>query len=138
MTILKEAKLRRQFDLPEEDVDFLDAQKWVWETAVLNGVQWLLVHDFKLPKGFTVKSATLGIRIVPGYPAAALDMVYVCPPLSRMDGGGIGALSLCSIDGRDFQQWSRHYAAAHPWRPDVDNVSSHLRAAEEWFQKAVK
>lgn len=137
MSAMRQQALRRQFLLPEDDIDFLDAHGWPWETITAAGVQWLLVHDFPLPKGFNVPHATVGIRIVPGYPAAALDMVYVSPPLHRHDGHAIGALSLFSVEGQEYQQWSRHYAPSNPWRPDIDNIASHLHAAEEWFRKAV-
>ena len=132
-----QATLRRKFSLPEEDIDYLDAQGCQWEAAVLDGVQWVFVHDYLLPKGFDVERVSLGLRIVPGYPSAALDMVYVCPAVSRADGRPIGALSMTSLDGRPFQQWSRHYTPARPWRPDIDNLGSHLRAIEEWFRKAL-
>ncbi|MDB4875599.1 MAG: hypothetical protein JWM41_2045 [Gemmatimonadetes bacterium] len=138
MSTSTSAALRRQFALPEDDVDALDAWGLVWETAVIDGVQWLFLTDFPVPDGFNVSRVTLAVRIIPGYPAAALDMLYVLPAIVRADGKAIPALTLTSIEGRTFQQWSRHYTAEHPWRPDVDNVSSHLRAGEEWFRKALR
>lgn len=129
---------RREFVLPEDDVEYLTGLGLPWDAVVEGGAQWLLVHGYALPLGFNVAAATLGIRIVPGYPAAALDMIYVSPPLSRLDNGAIGALSPCSICGAQFQQWSRHYTPANPWRPNLDSVGSHLRAAEEWFRKAAR
>jgi hypothetical protein len=131
------ADLRRQFQLPEEDVEFLDGLGLNWETICDGGVQWLVVHNYPLPVGFNVPQATLLIRIVPGYPAAALDMVYVHPPLNRTDNRGIRAVSGTSIAGLSCQQWSRHYNPAHPWRPNIDSVGSHLHAAEEWFRRAL-
>ena len=68
------AQSRRQFLLPEEDVEFLDGLGLDWEAVVEGGAQWLLIHHYPLPRGFNVLAATLGVRIVPGYPAAALDM----------------------------------------------------------------
>lgn len=131
-------RLRRNFSLPEEDTEGLDAAGLPWETIIDNGSQWLLVHEWILPGGFTVTSATLALRIVPGYPSAALDMVYVHPRLMRTDGRSIAGLSDTVIDGRTFQQWSRHYTPQNPWRPDVDSVGTHLRAIASWFARAVK
>lgn len=133
-----EAPPRREFLLPEEDAEFLDSRFPRWETLSRSGTQWLMIYDAALPSGFLVDSATLAIRIIPGYPTAALDMVYVSPPLARRDGKAIPALAPTSIDGCVFQQWSRHYSSAHPWRPDIDNIESHLRAIEEWFQRALR
>lgn len=130
--------LRRQFILPEDDVQFLDSRASPWEAAMIGGVQWVLITGISLPSGFNVSEVTVAIRIIPGYPAAALDMVYVSPLLSRQDTKPIPGLSPTSLDGQQFQQWSRHYSPAHPWRADIDNIESHLRAAEEWFERAAR
>lgn len=136
MSVGSGLSVRREFALPEDDQEFLDGLNLRWELVLDGGVQWLLLYEFPLPPGFNVQSVTMAIRIIPGYPAAALDMVYVSPPLGRVDGKPIPALSLCSIVGSQFQQWSRHYTAVHPWRPNIDSIASHIRAAEEWFKKA--
>lgn len=130
--------LRRQFVLPDDDVEFLNGLGLDWETIIDNGVQWLLLIGFSIPPGYNVTRATLAIRIVPGYPAAALDMIYVNPPLRRTDGAAVRALTPCSIAGIEYQQWSRHYTAANPWRPNTDCIATHLHAAEEWFRKGAQ
>ena len=129
-------KLRREFDLPEDDVRALDTLGYEWETIVVGGVQWLLVRDWLVPMGLSSRFVTAAVRIVPGYPAAALDMIYVSPPLRRNDGVAIAAVSEFLLDGTTYQQWSRHYTAANPWRVGLDDVTSHLRAAEEWLRRA--
>ena len=129
--------LRRMFSLPEEDIETLEAMGLPWECTVENATQWLLIHDWLLPGGFTAVRATIAIRIVAGYPSAALDMVYVHPRLARADGRPIGGLSDSVVDGKTFQQWSRHYTPANPWRPGVDSIVTHLRAIASWFAKAV-
>jgi hypothetical protein len=129
--------LRREFQLPEEDAETLDATGLLWETVKVGGVQWLLIQGWPIPAGFNVQRVTLGIRVVQGYPAAALDMVYVHPPLKRAQGGAIAAVTETVVDGRVFQQWSRHFSPENPWRPDVDNVGTFLRLASTWFEKAV-
>lgn len=136
MTATASLGLRRQFTLPAEDAEWLDALALPWETVTDVGAQWLFVRDWSLPPGFTTATATLGVRIVPGYPSAALDMVYVHAPLVRSDGRAITAVGDCAVDGRTYQQWSRHYTPANPWRPDIDCVATHLHAADEWFRRA--
>src|SRR4051812_46488219 len=108
--------LRREFDLPEDDRRALDAQGYEWEALVVGGVQWILIRDWPVPGGFSSRFVTAAVRIVPGYPAAALDMIYVSPPLKRNDGVAIAAVSEFLLDGATYQQWSRHYTAANPWR----------------------
>jgi len=127
---------RREFQLPEDDVTALDALDYFWETIVVGGVAWLLVHDWPVPAGFNAARVTAAIRLVAGYPAAALDMIYFHPPLRRQDGRAILAISELLLDGTTYQQWSRHYTPANPWRVGVDDVASHLRAAEEWLRRA--
>jgi hypothetical protein len=129
--------LRRQFRLPSEDSEALDALGLAWEAVVDGGTQWLFIRDWPLPPGFTTTVVTLGVRIVQGYPSAALDMVYVHPPLARASGGPLGAVTDTVIDGRTFQQWSRHYSPQNPWRPDVDSIATHLRLIDTWFARAV-
>ncbi len=132
------AALRREFLLPEDDVAGLNALGYRWETIIASGGSWLLVHDWPIPPGFTATHVTAAIRIVSGYPAAALDMIYLHPPIRRSDGRPIPAVSDCLLDGTTYQQWSRHYTPANPWRIGLDDVVSHLRAAEEWLRRAAQ
>jgi hypothetical protein len=62
-------------------------------------------------------------------------MVYVLPHLARKDGVGINNLSGQSIDGTDWQRWSRHRTGANPWRPGVDDLSTHLFLVDDWFAR---
>jgi hypothetical protein len=75
----------------------------------------------------------MAIRMIAGYPTAGLDMVYFNPPLSRADQLPIGALSNYPLDGKTYQQWSRHRTQANPWRADVDNLSTHVPLADFWL-----
>jgi len=132
-----EAELRRDFQLPEEDLEALDAFGCRWESVRIASVNWLFLHRVKVPSGFTLDEVTLAIRVVPNYPAAALDMAYVFPALKRQDGRPIPALSDFMLDGKLFQQWSRHYTNVNPWRVGVDGIGSHLRAVEEWWHREI-
>ncbi len=140
--------LRRQFDLPEEDVEALDVRGLRWETVLLTEVGqeaqafWVFIHEFPLPKGYAglsptgtpvpLDKATVGIRVT-GYPGGALDMAYFCPPLSRADGCTINNLGDMPLGGQTFQQWSRHYTPANPFRVGIDTIGTHLNLVEEWL-----
>lgn len=126
---------RREFELPSFDVNYLEATSLVWETVVEGGARWLFLHERPIFAGYNVAKALTAIRIVPSYPEAQIDMAYFHPPLVRSDGRGINNLSPITIDGKQFQQWSRHRTGESPWRPGEDDVSSHLALVDGWLEK---
>jgi hypothetical protein len=135
-TTAPQTGLRREFQLPEDDVAALNALGNPWEAVIFGTASWLFIHEWRVPAGFSAPQVTAAIRIVPGYPAAALDMIYVYPALERLDRRVVAGLSMLLLDGKSYQQWSRHYTPTNPWRLGVDDVASHLRAAEEWLRRA--
>lgn len=125
--------IRREFELPDEDVCELEARCLDWETVLDARNHWLFVHRRRTPSVFNETEVTLAVLIPVGYPTTALDMVFVHPPLTRRDGQPIAATSQRAIAGVDFQQWSRHRTGENPWREGVDNVCTQLDLADEWF-----
>jgi len=126
---------RREFQLPTDDLAHLDKSYPSWH-AVKQGAMWLLVDKVPLPEGFTVRDVTVALRIEPGYPDAQIDMAYFFPAIIRKDGKAIPATeSFEVIDGRSFQRWSRHRTAENPWRPGIDDVSTHLTQVHFWMEK---
>jgi hypothetical protein len=124
---------RRQFQLPEADVEGLEAAGLQWETI---GAGWLLVHGYGLPGGYNVDRASLALQIPGGYPTTSLDMVFFNPILSRRDGRPIPATqAIMHIDGANWQRWSRHYSPAHPWIPGEYNVITHLALVRHWLER---
>lgn len=117
-------EMRMQFNLPEEDVNFLDSLGLPWET-LKEGHHWLLIHDYPLPEGYKLKSTMIGLRLE-GYPTSQIDMAYFWPALQRKDEREIKALAMIPLDGKQFQQWSRHRTANNPWIPGDDNIQTHL------------
>lgn len=127
--------MRRQFSLPEADEQFLDSLGLTWETVILNGAQWLILHNYSVPAGYNHTPVFLAVRISPGYPDTQLDMVYFSPPLARADGKVIGALTTLMLDGKTYQQWSRHRTGANPWRPGDDDLSTHMELVRHWLER---
>lgn len=119
-------KVRRDFKLPEEDVDCLDALAYKWETVVDGGTKWLIVYGYPIPDGYNHRTADLALRIPPSYPDDQIDMVYFSPGLALTNGRTIRQLSASTIDGKPYQQWSRHRTGANPWRAGLDGVGTHL------------
>ncbi|MFT3938236.1 E2/UBC family protein [Rhodopseudomonas sp.] len=127
--------LRRQFDLPPEDIKFLDDYGLPWET-VIDGSMWVLIHDFPTPPGYNHAKVTAAVRIETGYPNAELHMVYFFPALLRRDGHPIRCTDAQQhLDGKNFQRWSRHRTAANPWRIGQDNLGNHVFLIEDWLER---
>lgn len=129
----EEIVLRREFELLEEDEAYLSTLQLPWEAAKLANQNWILVHNYPIPDGYNVKTASIAIRMIGSYPTSALDMVYFYPSLRRMDQQPVGALTDYPLDGKTYQQWSRHRTSANPWRADVDNLSTHIPLADFWL-----
>lgn len=132
--------MRRQFQLSQEDREYLEAHGFDWETVVENGVQWVIVRNFPIPHGYNHSSVSASVRIDPSYPDTQIDMVYFYPHLSRKDGKPIKALAQQQFDGQNWQRWSRHRTSKNPWRPGMDNLGTHLtlvtRLLEREFERA--
>ena len=127
--------LRRQFDLLSEDEQLLNDYGLPWETVV-DGSQWVLIHDFPTHEGYNHKTVTAAIRLETGYPNTPLDMVYFHPALVRLDGRPIGATqAVQQIAGISYQRWSRHRTAQNPWRPAIDSLGTHIVLIEDWLQR---
>lgn len=124
--------MRRQFVLPEEEVEGFAALYPDWETIAEGGKNWLLIRKFPVPAGYNVGAVDLAVQIHPGYPREKIDMIYTFPALSLISGRAIPAVEAREqIDGRAFQRWSRHY----PWNPLQHNIAIHLQFAADWLER---
>lgn len=126
--------MKRQFNLPEEDVEYLEASEYSWETIISNG-NWVVIHKYPVPEGYTIKEISLAFKIDAGYPNSQIDMVYFNPPLTRTDLKLIGALSVQQIDGKQWQRWSRHRTGANPWIVGVDCIATQLSLVDYWMER---
>lgn len=125
--------MRRQFQLPPEDIAALNGTGLEWETVLEGQVTWLVFPHFPVPSGYNHSVVSAALRIPPSYPDNQIDMVYFHPPLSLGSGRAIRQLSDVTFDGKTYQQWSRHRTAENPWRPDIDNVGTHLLLVKDWL-----
>ena len=129
---------RREAPALDQDRVFLDTYGLPWE-IVVDGSIWVLIHNFSLPKGYSSERVTLAIRLEGGYPLAALDMMYVHPHLTRLDGKLIGQANVVQhINGIPFQRWSRHRAPDNPWVPGQDSLETHIYLVEECFEAEMR
>lgn len=130
--------MKKDFQLPEEDVIFLDGLGLPWEAVNDQGMQWVIVHDYPVALGYNNQKVSVAIKIETGYPRAPLDMAYFFPALQRLDGKAINAISGQPIDGKQYQRWSRHRTGTNPWREGVDDLSTHLALVDFWFEQEFK
>ncbi len=141
---------RRMFDLPADDRRFLDETGRRWETVQGQAIAQAAIAQGGPPEkvscvvlygadvgcaGYNHNQVDMHVRIEGSYPDTHIDMVWVSPPLARLDGQPIGGLVEFQFDGRLWQRWSRHRTLANPWRPGVDNLETHLTLSREWFRQ---
>ena len=128
--------LHRDASLPATDIGYLDRVHPNWQLLREGNASWLLLPEFPIPSGYSQSGVTVALRIEPGYPDTALDMVYFSPFVSRKDGQAIGATEArASIGGREFQRWSRHRTAQNPWIPGEDDIQTHLLLVDHWLKR---
>lgn len=127
--------MRKQFQLPEEDEQGLAALGREWEALIDSSTKWLIVHGYPIPDGYNYRQACAALRIPPSYPDDQIDMVYFSPALALTTGKAIRQLTLVTLDGKQFQQWSRHRTPQNPWRPGLDNVSTHFLQVNNWLDR---
>ncbi|MCK1641295.1 hypothetical protein IVA95_27870 [Bradyrhizobium sp. 157] len=130
--------MRRAFQLAEEDEECLAALGLAWEAIIENGTKWLVFPEYPIPEGYNHRVTATALRIKPSYPDDDIDMVYFHPALALTSGKSIGRLTPHALDGKQYQQWSRHRTAANPWRPGLDNVCTHLLQVNSWLERELK
>lgn len=128
----------REFALLEDDESYLDSLGLQWETSISEGNRWLIVRNYPVPDGYTMKTVSLALMVSPTYPQAEIDMFYVHPHLHLTSGIEIPATQVSqAIVGISFQRWSRHRGAIKPWNPSTDNVVTHLAFVETALHKEI-
>jgi len=125
--------MRRQFQLPSYDHEYLDSFGGGWETIIDAQNQWIVIPGFDVPPGYNHTAVAVALILPATYPDVQIDMAYFSPHLQRADGKPINALSLQSLDGKSWQRWSRH-RAADGWRPGIDNIETHLLYVRAWLE----
>ncbi len=130
--------MRRQFSLPAEDLEWLDARGGEYElVASPEGLRVVLL-GVRVPAGYNVETVDLFFKIEPGYPDSQLDMVWFSPDLHLLSGKAIQALSPEVFDNKTWQRWSRHRTGVNPWRPGVDGLATQYALVQEWLERELR
>jgi len=127
---------RRDFQLPEADENFLVRLGLRWDAIQEANRRWVVIYDFPLPTGLTVRVADVAIEILAGYPPGPLDMAYFFPALGRSDGKAIPQTQAVEqIAGRSWQRWSRHRTAECPWVAGEDCLETHVEFVRVFLER---
>lgn len=127
--------MRRQFELGEEDKGNLEARGFQWEAVIEGNAKWLIILSYPIPAGYNHTSSNVALRIGPAYPDEQIDMASFFPALALTTGKNIKNLTELRIDGKPYQQWSRHRTKENPWQIGVDNIGTHLLAVDDWLRR---
>jgi hypothetical protein len=127
--------MRREFMISEEDQECLAGTGLDWEAIMEAKTMWLILRRFPIPAGYNTAAADAALRLPPSYPDDQIDMVYFFPNLALASGRPINRLTPLILEGKQYQQWSRHRTAANPWRPGVDNLCTHLLQVKNWLER---
>lgn len=132
------ANCRRDFSLLALDQAFLEESKFSYDLIKKGNQQWLIIHNYPIPVGYNVESANLALLLPSNYPDTQIDMAYFSPSLSLNSKKAIPQTQHnANINGKQYQRWSRHRTSANPWRPGVDDLSTHLRCVENWLLREI-
>jgi hypothetical protein len=129
--------VRRDFQMPEHDTEYLDSLGIAWDTIQEGPIQWLVLRQWPIADGYHQAAADVALKVEANYPDTQIDMAYFCPFLTPTSGCTIRQIEHKeTIEGRQWQRWSRHRTAANPWRPGVDCVATHMAQVKDWLVRA--
>lgn len=132
------ADVRRQFELPVVDLEYLDHRRLPWEAVIEGAVRWVILHEHPVSGGYSQTSVSAALQLSQSYPDTQIDMVYFYPHLTPTNGKAVGALSSRKFDGKTWQQWSRHRTAVNPWRRGYDCIETHVLLVDEWLDRELR
>ena len=130
--------LRRQFELPDFDLEYLDRRHLQWEAVIEGPMQWVVLHDHPVPGGYNHTSVSAALQLPQSYPDTQIDMVYFYPHLKLTNGRVAPRLSDHGFDGKIWQRWSRHRTGANPWRRGYDCIETHVMLIDEWLERDLR
>ena len=107
-----------------------------WETIV-DGSQWVLIHDFPTHEGYNHARVTAAIRMETGYPQhRAQHGVFLSGARAEgRQGRSAQREAMQALDGKTFQRWSRHRTPQNPWKTGRDNLGTHVILIEDWLER---
>lgn len=126
---------KREFLLSSQDESFLNSLELIWETVIDQNLHTVIIRGVKPPYGYNVDSVDIAMRLDQTYPRTQIDMAYFSPKLTRKDGKPINAVTDLMIEGKSYQQWSRHRTPDNPWREGIDCLETHYFFIMFWLER---
>ena len=119
--------------LLDEDYEQLRQRGLSWEEDAAK--RFLVFKGFPLPEGlYTQERADVLVQIPPNYNNDGIDMLWLSPRLTRVNGSEIprqmeyGSQYNLHHAGAEFCRWSRHWNQPHNrWRAGIDAVETIVR-----------
>lgn len=133
-------KQRIDFNLPDDDLEFLNSLDLKWEAIEESGQRAVIIYDFPFPSVFQPEKNDFKVKIPADYTSgAALDMFFTSKTASRKDGKQIQALTESTVFcQKPWWQWSRHYPAGTPWRPGINTLTTHINYMKYILEQEAK
>jgi len=122
--------MRRDFTPYVEDLEYLEGRGAPWEAVKVGSQLWYILHGYTPPRGYAPSNVLAAFRLPGAYPSTQIDMIYFYPHLTRLDGKGISKVTPLNLDGKNWQQWSRHRASPGDWQDGVDYLATHIAYIE--------
>jgi hypothetical protein len=110
--------------LLDSDIEYLEAKGWSYTSHENERPPLLVIHDYKLPPGFSHERVELLIEIPESYPDAKLDMFWIFPIVTLANGAAPPqSQERRQFDNKLWQRFSRHL---NNWRPESDSLQTYL------------
>jgi hypothetical protein len=124
--------------LPAREVAYLADVGLRYDVVVDGGFPCLILFDYRLPAGYTAATTDLLIRLPPGFPDAAPDMWWCCPPIrvAATDEYPIASDVMEPILGRVWQRFSRHVSPG-AWQPGRHSLGTFLLLIRTDLERSV-
>jgi len=99
-----------------------------------DGWTFLVIQNFRLPKGYTHTNTEVLVKLPPGFPDAAPDMFWTYPHLKTDTGGVPQGTSEELLLGKQWQRFSWHMVPGS-WRPGISSLRDFIRCIRSRFER---
>lgn len=123
--------------LPTADVEILNDRSLRANAKIVGNEIHLVISNYPVGTGYDHAETDLLLRLPRQWPDGTPDMFWTAPHLKVAATGAwpTASAKIMSIDGREWQRWSRHYRDR--WRPGVDGLENLLTIVNREMAKDV-
>lgn len=99
-----------------------------------DGWTFLVINDYPLPDGYSIKIVRLLVKLPPQFPDAAPDMFWVSPEVRTASGTMPQGTSLEHVAGSQWQRFSWHLQPG-AWSPGTSTLRDFMRCVRARLEK---